>query len=646
MTFSKREEEVIFKLAEDLTGSSQSGSYRKEILISNVKKRIYKLGKNNLIDYLKIVKSNPQELQSLISDLTIHTTSWFRELPHFRVIEKYVTDNREVLKNRKIKIWCSACSSGEEPYSVALYLEFLKLKMGFIEYEIFATDIDQVVVGVGKRGTYSADHLRDIPPEYRSWITVHNQTLPPTFSINESIRKKVVFKRHDLNDNHNIGDGHFDLILCRNVLIYFEPSKLIQIVKDLSDKLIPKGLLILGHSEALNEVPKSLKFVTNSSYRRFDNNDSQAIKSSALQRAQGLASKVNSAKSFESNKTDTKTKRKILNVDDSKTVRISLQKAINANLFEIFQAENAEQATFETHKRHFDLITLDLNMPGENGASWLRRFRSEGNKNPVVIISDSSPQEAEKVFGALKDGAQEYLVKSDLSQHSDRLNELLVALTGREAGAAQANFKMKEFSASQFKPEIIVIGGSTGGPDAFEKVLTDFPKDTPPVVIVQHISPKFAKSFYSRMVRISGLKSSENKDQEELLPGHLYMSLTDAHVQVAKKSGRGILKFSHSEKVYGHRPSVEILFNSVAESGFQSIAVLLTGMGIDGAHGLDKISNNTRSYCIAQDETSSVVFGMPKKALELGSVHFSGDLIAIKKTVINRSKGKKNADAA
>ena len=173
-------------------------------------------------------------------------------------------------------------------------------------------------------------------------------------------------------------------------------------------------------------------------------------------------------------------------------------------------------------------------------------------------------------------------------------------------------------------PEIIAFGSSTGGTEILIRILDKIPQPCPPVIVVQHIVPDFAADFAARLAEKSGLTLGKIQDGEILKPNHLYMALNDYHIMVRKSGGVLRLGISHADPIASHRPSVDFLFNSLAQHQVRTMAALLTGMGRDGADGMAKI-HSQGGFTIAQDESSSTVFGMPGEAIKLGAVDFVGN---------------------
>ncbi|MGZ3804742.1 MAG: chemotaxis protein CheB [Pseudobdellovibrionaceae bacterium] len=607
MALTKQEEETVYLLAEKITGASQKGSFRKDVLVRNVERRMVEANTRCLADYLKLVNADLLQYQNLVSDLTIHTTFWFREKPHYDLLKQQATEQFNRGK-KKFTVWSAACSTGEEVYSAALILESLREKFPGFEYEVHGSDIDAVSLEKAQRAVYEASGLEQIPQDLRRFVLLGSKSAKGLMTLDAQIRKRIKFFQVNLAESpyKNSLDG-YDLVFCRNVLIYFERSMQESIVHELVNKIGREGILILGHSDSFPSN-KDLTSIGKSSYKK----DAKTRISPVMQR-----------------------RKRVLIVDDSATVRKVIAKILAAD-FDFNESDSATAADLALNANNYDLITLDLNMPGENGHSWLSRHRNSGMKIPVVIVSDSSPIEAEKVFGALEAGAQDYIVKSRLQSEPEKIVELLKSLTEVRGHSVSQLPTCRPFQNRKHMPGLLLLGASTGGPESLVKLLQNFPKPCPPVVVVQHISPEFSRAFANRLAQLSGLIFNEIDDAQPLQPNSLYVATGDYHLHLVEKQGRFFLQKNDEPKVNGHRPSVDVLFNSAAKLPVDTLSVLLTGMGKDGAEGLLNLALTNRSFTLAQDEKSSVVFGMPKKAIELGAACFVGDLPAIRAEILNR----------
>ncbi len=611
MKLTKQEEEEIYKLAETLTGSTQRGNFRKEILVNNVCKRIYETKKENLNIYLEWTKNDPYEYKKLISALTIHTTSWFREMPHWNKFKDFIHRKIEKEKKMNIAIWTPACSTGEEVYTICFLCEEIKLKNPEFIYKIYASDIDPISILQAQKSIFSNEGIQYIPVQYHRYLQMGSGPASGLFSIEKRLRDNCHFFQHNLfNTSSAVPEINFDVIICRNVLIYFEYEKALSIVKSLTSKLVKKNnLLILGHSEALIKTPDYLNALGSATYELKTKDISNPILPTLI---------------------DVKSKKKsVLIIDDSQTIRMLLKKLFLKQNYIIKEAINANEATNLLKKNKFDLITLDLNMPGENGVHWLKKFRKNDQNTPIVIISESSLQEAENIFGALENGAQEYIVKSQLNQDSKKMLDLFDNLT-LEKEKISSNKKLDDLSENvpikSFKPEVIILGASTGGPEAISKLLPQLPKPCPPVIIIQHIFSEFSFALAKRVAAQSGLSLGQIGVGSPLIDNHLYMATGDKHLIVLKKQNKFYLIENSDAKVNGHRPSIDVLMKSAANLSMRTLAIILTGMGKDGAEGMLALNKTGCSFTMGQDENSSVVYGMPKVAKEIGALQFVGNL--------------------
>ena len=184
--------------------------------------------------------------------------------------------------------------------------------------------------------------------------------------------------------------------------------------------------------------------------------------------------------------------------------------------------------------------------------------------------------------------------------------------------------------------QIIAIGASTGGTEAIKDILAELPSATPGIVITQHIPKAFSGSFARRMDSISALTVYEAENGQQILPGHAYIAPGDEHLMIVRDGARYCCQLSAGPLVNRHRPAVDVLFRSVAQNvGQNAVGILLTGMGDDGAKGLQEM-HNTGAYTIAQDEKTCVVWGMPREAIALGCVDRILPLQEIAKATLNK----------
>ena len=623
MKLSKEEENLIYLMTEKITGSCQSGNFKKDIIIGNVAERMVKAKCHDLKSYVNLLSQDSEEYEAFISAITIHTTSWFRESPHFDFILNYIRSQVEK-GNNSFNLRSTACSTGEEVYSIALALFKLRAEMkASWDFKVHGTDIDPVSVAIAEDCIFATAHLSQIPKNLHSYLLLGSGPYAGKFTLDKEIRRRCSFALGNMSVEDSSNEK-VDVVICRNVLIYFSPTEVNTIVGNICKPLRPGGILVLGHSEAFHAVPSYLHSLGNAIYEK-NEGDGKNLKIS-------------------------KRIKHVLIVDDSKTVRNQLKKILKASGFIVSECTCAADADGALRVRQFDLITLDLHMPGESGISWLKRNRTNGLKTPVVIVSDASPQEAERVFGALEDGADEYIVKGTLQTEDRNLGTLFSELAAKEKSSITGSMSNSDREIQFYKkglvcPEIILLGASTGGPDAIAKLLVQLPPDLPPLVVVQHICNEFSSSFAKRVSSISGLKLGEIGDKKPLNRNTVYLATGDYHLELEEHGGQFFLNKNNNEKYAGHRPSVNTLFHSAARCRGEKLAILLTGMGDDGAKGMLELFRSGNCFNIVQNEQSSVVYGMPKVAKNLGGAHMEGDLQKIRAETWKRVAAK-NAKVA
>jgi len=279
-----------------------------------------------------------------------------------------------------------------------------------------------------------------------------------------------------------------------------------------------------------------------------------------------------------------------------------------------------------------DVLTLDVEMPRMDGLTFLEKLM-RSHPMPVVMISTMTRQGSEVTLKALELGAVDFIAKPTESIFAG-MAALSYEITAKVKAAARARVHPKQAQAGPARiPQVsaprastanrlIAIGASTGGPEAIRQVLQALPAEVPPIVIVQHMPPIFTRSFAERLDKICTVRVKEAEDGDLLQPGHAYIAPGDHHLQVARNSSSYRARVVQSEPVNRHRPSVDVLFDSVAEvGGSAAVAALLTGMGADGARGLKRL-RDAGARTIAQDEETCVVFGMPREAIQLGGAEW------------------------
>ncbi|MBT2755995.1 chemotaxis response regulator protein-glutamate methylesterase [Mesobacillus foraminis] len=337
----------------------------------------------------------------------------------------------------------------------------------------------------------------------------------------------------------------------------------------------------------------------------------------------------------------------VLVVDDSAFMRKLITDFLSQHpeIVVVGTARNGEEAVKKLKDTNPDVMTLDVEMPGLTGLEVLKIVMAE-QPVPVIMLSSTTKQGAENTLQAIQYGAVDFIAKPSGSISMD-LYKIKEELTAKVISASKANIKRIGLTVnkkvSPLKPEVkpvkkelspayeswglnskklICIGTSTGGPRALQEVLTKLPGNLPvPVLVVQHMPAGFTKSLASRLDSLSSIDVKEAEDGEILQKGTAYIAPGGFHMLVKPMGTAITVRLETSEPRNGHRPSVDVLFESVSQFGhFSCIAVVMTGMGSDGAKGLEKLKSSGRAKAIAESEQTSVVFGMPKAAIATGKV--------------------------
>ncbi|HXF47465.1 MAG TPA: chemotaxis response regulator protein-glutamate methylesterase [Burkholderiaceae bacterium] len=328
-------------------------------------------------------------------------------------------------------------------------------------------------------------------------------------------------------------------------------------------------------------------------------------------------------------------KTRVLIVDDSALVRSVLTEIINRqpDLEVIGTAPDPLVARELIRAHNPDVLTLDVEMPKMDGLDFLEKLMRL-RPMPVVMVSTLTDRGAETTLRALELGAVDFVAKPRLgvaagiaemaNEICDKIRVAARAKTFRQPNArapAPPPAKARPAQYSRLSTEkLIAIGASTGGTEAIRVVLEQLPADSPAVLITQHMPPGFTRSFAARLNSLTRLTVSEAVDGERALPGHAYIAPGDRHLRLTRSGANYQLALDDGPPVNRHRPSVEVLFRSVAQhAGPNAIGVMLTGMGKDGAQAMREMKD-AGAYNIAQDEATCVVFGMPKEAIAVGAV--------------------------
>jgi two-component system chemotaxis response regulator CheB len=327
------------------------------------------------------------------------------------------------------------------------------------------------------------------------------------------------------------------------------------------------------------------------------------------------------------------TRTRVLIVDDSAMMRELLSQIVSGDpaLEVVGTAPDPVVAWEKIKTLNPHVLTLDVEMPRMDGLTFLKNLMIH-RPMPVVMISSLTPEGGETTLSALEYGAVDFVTKPQLGVREGTL-ELARAIVEKVKIACGARLRPRTSrpaeSAIVKKPlgmlpvlgthQVIAVGASTGGTEALQLFLSALPPDAPGVVVVQHMPEKFTRSFAARLDRHCQIRVKEAESGDTVLPGHALIAPGNFHTRITRSGARYAVQVAQGPAVSGHRPSVDVLFDSCARNlGPNAVGVIMTGMGADGARGLLSM-HQAGAFTLAQDEHSCVVFGMPAAAIELGA---------------------------
>ena len=325
----------------------------------------------------------------------------------------------------------------------------------------------------------------------------------------------------------------------------------------------------------------------------------------------------------------------VLIVDDSILIRQMFREMLSSepDIEVLDTASDPFDAREKIKRLNPDVLTLDIEMPKMDGLSFLEKIMSL-RPMPVVMASSLTQKGAEETIRALEIGAFDYVSKPIANQNRDTIGALKNELVMKVRAAAKANLSQRNIGRSPSAPAvvpftpgkgfrpIIAIGSSTGGVEALREIFLRLPANCPPIVITQHMPETFTKSFAARLDSLSQVNVSEAANHLRLKEGHAYIAPGgSAHLKIIKIGADFVCKLEEAPAVSSHRPSVDVLFHSVAEAaGTRAVGVILTGMGRDGAEGM-KAMRDRGAYNIGQNQATCVVYGMPQMAMKMGATN-------------------------
>lgn len=351
--------------------------------------------------------------------------------------------------------------------------------------------------------------------------------------------------------------------------------------------------------------------------------------------------------------------KKLLIVDDSALVRKQLRTLLEGLDFEIDIAKNGQEAIDKAIAKDYDVITMDINMPVLDGISAVKQIMKK-NPTAILMVSSLTSENASITVEAMELGAIDFILKpgtmnvgveesgreiiqkiKSLSRIPRRRIKVPVKVpeVTRER-RAERQLQAEDFvqKSSQEIDKIVLIGVSTGGPGLVERIVSSLPLGYPhPVCIVQHMPAQFTRAFAERLARVSTLPVHESSNNDEVLPGHIYLAKGGVHMHFRKKTSGKIVTYNEKEKgARFFQPAVDEMFDSALKifPAQKIVGVLLTGIGDDGADGMVKVRQGG-GYTLAESEESCTVYGMPKEAYERGGASQVMDFEGIRKRIVN-----------
>lgn len=628
-------------LLKDLAGIDLDFSKR-ALLETRLSRRLRHLGLKTWEDYIALLRSQKgvPEKQYFINSLTTNKTSFFREKKHFSFLANQLIENKP---NKSFNVWVAASSFGHEAYSIAFMLEDMKSRIGPFNYRILATDIDTSALKIADTGIYHKKDLHDsinfsMLKRYFLRGVGKNEDY---FKVVDEVKNNIKFRRHNMCEYDCNVPMKFDVIFVRNVFIYFDKDTIASVSKKLFNHLKPGGFLFTGICETLPGpvIDSKVNCLENSIYQKLGELQPGVPKA--------LPSVIPSVKV----KPVEQLVSSVLIIDDSVVIQRLMSSILNKHArFSVFGvASNPYEAEELMIEKTPDIITLDVNMPRMTGIEYLDKVLPKRDI-PVVMVSGASGSEGELALQALELGAIDFIEKPEMALidefELELGDKLLAALQAKKVSHGKQTAKKftRNLYAKFSSERLIAIGASTGGTVALGKILQQMPKNSPGIVIVQHIPPYFSNLFAKRLDGLCEIEVVEASDGMKVRSGLAIIAPGDRHITL-KKSRDGALVVSalKGPRRNKHIPSVDVLFESVADiCGKNAIGLILTGMGKDGAEGLLKMKETgARTY--AQNEESCVVYGMPKEAVRINAADHIISLDDCARALVESASGKQTS---
>ena len=607
--------DLVALLAQKKTGIQFLG---KDVLIrSRLQRRLRELSLQSFPEYMVYFQDHQEEeISEVVSLLTTHKTSFFREKEQFDYLKMHVFP-KFISEGRKIRIWSAGVSSGEEAYSIAItFLESLRISGKLPSaarhlIEIVGTDIDLKSIQTANEGIYSIASLKTVDPALLDrYFEKGKGDLSDWARVKDEVWRLCTFRVGNILDAEE-DLGVFDIVLIRNVMIYFSKEAIQTALRQIQSHLKDDGWLLVGLTENLSGYSIPQSHVGKSVYRK-----SEKILPSAQVGVSPRFPKFNAIR--------------VLIVDDSATIRKLISKILDQDSgFEVVgEASHPIEADKILKEKKVDVITLDIQMPYMDGVTYLKKIQKTDHP-PIVMVSTLGFEEAGTGLKCLELGAVDYLQKPSqfsLDSVADEFKSIVrAAVSARRDYPVISNESSEPLPSLKYSPTegenaLICIGASAGGPVALQSLLKVLPENAPPVLLVQHLPKFFTTPFAKKLAESCKMRIAEAVHDELIESGRVYIAPGGKQMGITRRSKKFYISLTSCSEAL-HCPSVDHLFSSVAEYGkyLNISAAILTGMGRDGSLGMKELLN-AGAYTIAQNEETSVVYGMPKAALEEGAV--------------------------
>jgi len=567
-------------------------------------------------------EAGEEELAQMIDCISTNETSFFREPQQFSLLRREVLprwrkEGAAGRRRRQLRVWCAGCSTGEEPYSVAMLLADCFLPGTGWNLAITASDISRAALDRARAGTWSVRQEAEIPELYLKRFMRKGQGRqagkmkagPEISALIRFEHLNLVAEEYPLQGSY---DGH-------------PPSP---------------GLPGAGRPAAAGTRRESVR--RSAAGARCDPGGicarpGRRVRTRGRRRCNQAGRAVSGVGSHNHGSTSRRATCRVLVVDDSALVRHVMSQVLsNDHRFKVSLAADPLIAMRKMEAERPDVILLDLTMPRMDGLTFLEQIMRE-DPIPVVVCSVLARKNSEIALRALQYGAVDVVAKPVVELETGAYSpDDAVMLTETVHAASLARVRPRQSAAlnsvappppipaveqSRQRTDLVVaIGASTGGPSALQHLLTVLPPSTPGIVIVQHMPGAFTAALANRLDLLSQFEVKEAQTGDRVRPGRALIAPGHRHMRLLGRPGCHHVELLEGPLVNHHRPSVDVLFHSVARcAGERGVGVLLTGMGEDGVAGLHEMKS-AGAATIAQNEASCVVFGMPKQAIDRGIV--------------------------